>query len=269
MSADHPLVEFSADAARLGEAQAVVFHLPTLRPKADLPKYPGQLWIAWSMESEVFYPRLDDPVLKPHFDLEMSHRRQADIWMPYLPAVQLLSDNRIGEGRDGQAFYWSVEEDREGLCLNLHGRRRLSAKLRPQADGSWAGRALHGDVFLELSPCLARPSRAAGAVSPVSLSPASVLEHLVVPPPDPAADPGSVSDLAAALRLLARRLPGFAAAMAERLQRSGGQANAALACLKAALADIEASPDSAADPRSGHGTGYRIRNMSRLYEPHS
>ena len=184
-------------------------------------------------------------------------------------ALQLLSDNRIGEGRDGQAFYWSVEEDREGLCLNLHGRRRLSAKLRPQADGSWAGRALHGDVFLELSPCLARSSRAAEAASPVSLSPASVLEHLVVPPPDPAADPGSVSDLAAALRLLARRLPGFAAAMAERLQRSGGQANAALACLKAALADIEASPDGAADPRSGHGTGYRIRNMGRLYEPHS
>jgi alpha-1,3-fucosyltransferase 10 len=125
LSADHPLVEFSADAARLGEAQAVVFHLPTLRPRADLPKYPGQIWVAWSMESEVFYPRLDDPVLKPHFDLEMSHRRQADVWMPYLPAAQAAALRRApGPKPEAAPAVLLVSNP-----VERNGRNRLAAEL--------------------------------------------------------------------------------------------------------------------------------------------
>ena len=73
----------STDRARLAEAAAVVFHIPTLTP-ADRPiKYPGQRWVAWSMESDVVYPTLANPSFMRHFELTMTYRRDASVWCPY------------------------------------------------------------------------------------------------------------------------------------------------------------------------------------------
>ena len=78
---------FSFDRRRLREADAVVFHIPDYRPTAadDTPKYRGQAWVAWSMESRVNYPRLADPAFMAHFDLTMTYEPGADVWSPYLP----------------------------------------------------------------------------------------------------------------------------------------------------------------------------------------
>ena len=73
------------DRSLIAEADAVIFHIPSLRdPIAELPKPPGQRWVAWSMESDANYPVLTDPAFMRHFDLTMTYRRDADIWVPYL-----------------------------------------------------------------------------------------------------------------------------------------------------------------------------------------
>lgn len=76
-------VRFSGNRLRWKQADAVVFHIPTL---ARLPesKPLGQLWVAWTMESEANYPQLADPQFMASIDLEMTYRQDADVWLPYL-----------------------------------------------------------------------------------------------------------------------------------------------------------------------------------------
>lgn len=80
---------FTTDQTRLRDADAVVFHIPDWRMSqlADTPKYPGQLWILWSMESAVNYPRMADALFLRHFDLHLTYERKADVWSPYIPPV--------------------------------------------------------------------------------------------------------------------------------------------------------------------------------------
>src|SRR5262245_54515752 len=77
--------ELSADRRRLLEANAVVFHIPGLDPRALPPKRPGQLWVAWSIKCDVHYPQLRDPDFMQSFDLTMTYRRDADIPTGYVP----------------------------------------------------------------------------------------------------------------------------------------------------------------------------------------
>ena len=118
-------------------ADAIVFHLPTLDP-ATLPvgRRPGQRWVAWSMESEVNYPQLADPVFMSQFDLTMSYRRDADVWTPYLaegvrllapavpkteaaPAVYMASNANDRSGRHAyvSALMRHMAVDSYGACL--------------------------------------------------------------------------------------------------------------------------------------------------------
>jgi len=77
--------EFTTDRRKLREAAAVVFHIPSMAGIRSVKKYPGQLWVAWSMESRVSYPLLADKSFMRKFDLRMTYERSADIWCPYLP----------------------------------------------------------------------------------------------------------------------------------------------------------------------------------------
>jgi hypothetical protein len=70
------------DKRRFHEADAVVFHIPTLRGMPPRRK-PGQLWVAWSMECEVNYPRLRHPTFMSKFDLTMTYRLDADVVAAY------------------------------------------------------------------------------------------------------------------------------------------------------------------------------------------
>jgi hypothetical protein len=68
----------SDDPSQAATADAVVFHIPTL---GALParKPRGQLWVAWSMESDVNYPRLRDADSMRAFDLRMTYRLDSDV----------------------------------------------------------------------------------------------------------------------------------------------------------------------------------------------
>jgi hypothetical protein len=74
---------FVTDPQALADADAVVFHIPTLGPVDHLRKRSGQLWVAWSLESRVMCPALDDPGFMSRFDLTMTYERSSDIWYPY------------------------------------------------------------------------------------------------------------------------------------------------------------------------------------------
>ncbi|MCU1449410.1 MAG: alpha,3-fucosyltransferase [Acidimicrobiales bacterium] len=74
---------FVTDPQAIEDADAVVFHVPTLGPVDSVPKRPGQLWVAWSLESRVMCPSLDDRAFMSRFDLTMTYERSSDIWYPY------------------------------------------------------------------------------------------------------------------------------------------------------------------------------------------
>lgn len=78
------------DRDRAAEADAVVFHLPSLNPSAILDaaiaKPASQVWVAWGQESEVHYPWLASPRVMRHFEIRMTHHLDSEIPVMYLPA---------------------------------------------------------------------------------------------------------------------------------------------------------------------------------------
>ena len=74
---------FSRDRADLPEAAAVVFHLPSLKKGFTVEKWPGQLWVAWSMEAAGATRIARNESFMAKFDLHMAHRQDSDIWIPY------------------------------------------------------------------------------------------------------------------------------------------------------------------------------------------
>ena len=79
-----PGVEVATDGRRIVEADAVVFHVPTLRQSWRPRKRRGQIWVAWSIESEANYPRLRRPSFLKWFDLIMTYRLDSDIPVSYV-----------------------------------------------------------------------------------------------------------------------------------------------------------------------------------------
>lgn len=77
---------FTRDRRRMAEADAVVFHLPDLRQQmeGDLEKREGQIWVAWSLESEENYPGLmKDEDIRSYFDLWMGYHQGDDVLHTY------------------------------------------------------------------------------------------------------------------------------------------------------------------------------------------
>lgn len=73
----------STDRGDFDRADVVVFHLPTLR-KERPAKRPGQIWVGWTMECDVNYPRQADPAVMSQFDLTMTYHLDADVPTTYL-----------------------------------------------------------------------------------------------------------------------------------------------------------------------------------------
>lgn len=127
-------------------ADAVVLHVPELLSNGLPPlKEPGQLWVAWSMESRVHY-HLVEPAhdVDGVFDLWMTYQRSADVWCPYLDpasvprmlvppvpkpeAAPVAAFMSSGVDRSGRTDYLSelmrhIDVDSYGSVLNT---RRLS-----------------------------------------------------------------------------------------------------------------------------------------------
>jgi len=138
--------ELVHDRRAAADVEAIVFHLPTLDPAA-LPngRRPGQRWVAWSHESEVNYPIMDDAAFMAQFDLTMTHQRRADVWVPYLPraeqmfappqpkteaapVVYIASNPRDRSGRDDY-----VRELMRHVAVDSYG-RRLNNRTMPGLD---------------------------------------------------------------------------------------------------------------------------------------
>jgi hypothetical protein len=76
--------EITIDRSRYDQADAVLFHLPTLGYIGHLRKRPGQIWVAWTMECKAHFPHWRNPNFKEKFDLMMSYHQSSDIYLPYL-----------------------------------------------------------------------------------------------------------------------------------------------------------------------------------------
>lgn len=76
---------FTTDRRYKEEADAVVFHLPSLQDELeeDLDKREGQKWILWSLECEENYPILKEKTFMDLFDFKMSYHQNAAIIYPY------------------------------------------------------------------------------------------------------------------------------------------------------------------------------------------
>ncbi len=108
---------FTDDRRRLGEADAVIVHIPTLGAVDLPPKQQGQRWVAWSMESDVNYPALADPVFMRRFDVTMTYRRDSTVWCPYFgPGTDtaLLTAPRRKTERSPAVYFQSSRFDRCG-----------------------------------------------------------------------------------------------------------------------------------------------------------
>ena len=90
---DYPTSNYplTRDKAMFMRAKCVVFHIPNLTQRhfkllrilrTFKPK--SQVWVAFGNESAENYPLLNNESFMKLFDLEMSYRKKADIWTPYL-----------------------------------------------------------------------------------------------------------------------------------------------------------------------------------------
>jgi hypothetical protein len=101
------------DKRRMREATAVVFHIPSLGSLRRVEKFPGQIWVAWSMECEAHYPQLLDGRFMSRFDWTMTYHRHADVSVPYYsPKLEhlLLTPPRTHDNL--VAFFASGRHDR-------------------------------------------------------------------------------------------------------------------------------------------------------------
>jgi hypothetical protein len=87
-ASNYPLIH---DKAMFMRAKCVVFHIPNLTrrdfkllPVLHAVKPRSQVWVAFSQESAEIYPILNNDSFMKLFDVEMSYRKKADIWTPYL-----------------------------------------------------------------------------------------------------------------------------------------------------------------------------------------
>lgn len=109
--------ELIFDHDRAADADVVVFHIPTLWHPPELRKRPDQIWVAWSMESDVNYPKLADPDFIRRFDFTMTYRRDADIWTPYLDPATLDELTAPPQPKTAEApavYFASNDRDRSG-----------------------------------------------------------------------------------------------------------------------------------------------------------
>ena len=63
------------------QADAIVFHLPTLQEELedDLNKPQGQIWVSWYMESESENSWVKDPEIRDTFDLQICYKQNDDL----------------------------------------------------------------------------------------------------------------------------------------------------------------------------------------------
>ena len=133
---------FSTGPGEMREADAVVFHVPTLGSIGGLRKEPGQLWVAWSMESRVMCPPLDDPVFMRPCDLTMTYERSSDVWYPYFGPGTVPGLQQSVEPRTAAAPVVWLQSNTHDRC----GRLAFAAELMQRVQVDSFGPVLHNQV---------------------------------------------------------------------------------------------------------------------------
>ncbi|MGO8736562.1 MAG: glycosyltransferase family 10 domain-containing protein [Terriglobia bacterium] len=112
-----PMYQFSSDFSRLRHADVVLFHVPTAPNPSRVRKYAGQKWVAYSLESDVYYPQLRDPEYMAQFDFTMTYRWDSDVplmyWWPELHGLMLRPPRPKTEAAEA-AFFSSNLQERSG-----------------------------------------------------------------------------------------------------------------------------------------------------------
>ena len=106
-------LRYTHDPSELATADAVVFHLASPGHRPDRAKASGQRWVAWTMESRVMSPALQDEALMERFDLTMTYERSSDVWCPYFGPEHLTAYERPPQPPVARATHPAV-----WLCRN-------------------------------------------------------------------------------------------------------------------------------------------------------
>ena len=137
--------ELTFDRSRFDEADAVVFHIPSLATERHLFKRPGQRWVAASMESEVNYPQLRNTDLMRWFDYTMTYRLDSDFPTPYFdrPLADVLRTPAQPKTEPAPAVYIASS------AMNRSGRTEYVRELMRYITVDSYGRALQNRTFAD------------------------------------------------------------------------------------------------------------------------
>ncbi|MGH9048846.1 MAG: glycosyltransferase family 10 domain-containing protein [Acidimicrobiia bacterium] len=135
---------FTTGPREMEDADAVVFHVPTLGSIDGLRKRPGQLWVAWSMESRAMCPPLDDSTFMRRFDLTMTYERSSDVWDPYFGPGTVPGLKQPVAARTAAAPVVWLQSNARDRC----GRRAFAAELMRQVRVDSFGTVLRNQVDL-------------------------------------------------------------------------------------------------------------------------
>jgi hypothetical protein len=114
--------EFTSDRARFPDADVVVFHVPTLTGLTGLRKRRNQVWVAWSYESEVYYPQLQMAGFLRQFDWTATYRLDSDIPVLYVDPAVAEALRTPPAGKSGEApavLFTSNAAERSGRTAYL------------------------------------------------------------------------------------------------------------------------------------------------------
>src|SRR5215471_2994489 len=104
----------TSDYSLLPHADVVVFHVPTAPDPSCVRKYPGQKWVAYSLESDVYNPQQRDPGYIAHFDFTMTYHWDSDVplmyWWPASTAQLLRPPVEKTEQADAVSFCSNATE---------------------------------------------------------------------------------------------------------------------------------------------------------------
>ncbi len=215
---------------------------------------------------DVWNGRVFNPPAMSALSHEVAARLQQIEWFNFHQAgltekaLQLLPDNRIGAGRSEQEFYWWVEEDAEGIVLGLEGRHRSTCRLRAAPEGAWHGRSLAGEAW---ETRLVPRQDAIEPEDPKRASAIALLDAILASPAGRPHGVEGIRDLMGALRILRAAIPGFAAALRDRLA-AGAVADEVMGCLRSVLAEPAATPRYTAADKQGSSS--RTLNLGTRYE---
>lgn len=132
----------TSDRRYASRAVAIIFHIPTLW-RLPLRKRLGQLWVAWSLESEVNYPQLADPAFLRHIDIRMTYALDSDVPHLYLPPGESEAWTTPPPPKNSAQLAIAV------ISSNIHrnGRNSYLAQLMRHLDVHSYGKAMNNRAF--------------------------------------------------------------------------------------------------------------------------